>query len=56
MTQEQFDFYQENGEFVIEDFRSPDELETWRRQVDEAVARRDKRLLDDGSEMDEDSE
>ncbi len=31
LTQEQFDFYPENGYIVIEDFLSPDELETWRR-------------------------
>ena len=28
LTQEQIDFYQENGYIIIEDFLSPDELET----------------------------
>ena len=40
LTQEQVDFYQENGYIVIEDFLTPEELETWRQRVDDAVARR----------------
>ncbi|MCY3833120.1 MAG: phytanoyl-CoA dioxygenase family protein [Chloroflexi bacterium] len=44
LTQEQIDFYQENGYIVIEDFLTPEELETWRRQVDDAVAQRDGRV------------
>lgn len=40
LTQEQIDFYQENGYIVIDDFLTPEELETWRRQVDDAVAQR----------------
>ena len=40
LTQEQVDFYQDNGYIVIEDFLTPEELETWRQRVDDAVARR----------------
>ena len=31
LTREQIDFYQENGYIIIEDFLTPEELETWRR-------------------------
>jgi len=48
LTQEQTDFYQENGYIIIEDFLSPDELETWRRQVEDAVAQRDGRITAGG--------
>ncbi len=40
LTQEQIEFYQENGYIIIEDFLTPEELATWRRHVDDAVARR----------------
>ena len=39
LTSEQITFYQENGFIVIEDFWMPEELATWRRHVDDAVAR-----------------
>ena len=56
LTSEQIEFYRENGYIVIKDFLSPEELETWRRNVDDAVARRENRLLADGSELDDESE
>ncbi len=37
---EQIDFYQDNGFLAIEDFLDQEELETWRRVTDEAVAQR----------------
>ena len=40
LTREQIASYRENGFIVIEDFLSPQELETWRNAVDEAVAER----------------
>ena len=48
LSQEQIDFYQENGYIIIEDFLTPDELETWRRHVDDAVARREGRVTAGG--------
>ena len=33
LTQEQVDFYQENGYIVIENFLTPEELETWRQRM-----------------------
>ena len=45
LTREQIDFYQENGFIVVEEFLVPDELETWRDAVDEAVAERGKRRI-----------
>ena len=55
ISQEQIDFYQENGFIIIEDFLAPDELEEWRRCVDEAVAQRDDRKTADGSRRSGDS-
>ncbi len=49
LTQEQIEFYRENGYIVIKDFLTPDELETWRRHVDDAVAQRDGRVTAGGS-------
>jgi phytanoyl-CoA hydroxylase len=49
LTQEQVDFYQENGYIILHDFLTPDELETWRQSVDEAVQQRDDRKLADGT-------
>ncbi|MGJ1438648.1 Phytanoyl-CoA dioxygenase (PhyH) [compost metagenome] len=40
LTEEQIAFYQENGYIVIEDFLNPEELETWRTIVFEAVEQR----------------
>lgn len=40
ISQEQIDFYAENGFVVIDDFLSPEELEVWRDAVDEAVENR----------------
>ena len=48
LTQKQINFYQENGYVVIEDFLRPDELETWQRNVADAVAQRDGRLVAGG--------
>ena len=45
LTQEQIAFYQENGFIVIENFLTPEELETWREAVDEAVAERGQRRI-----------
>ncbi|MDE2853080.1 MAG: phytanoyl-CoA dioxygenase family protein [Chloroflexota bacterium] len=56
LTKEQINFYQENGYIIIEDFLSPEELETWRQRVDDAVARRGNRKLADRSEVDDESE
>ncbi|MDE0430084.1 MAG: phytanoyl-CoA dioxygenase family protein [Caldilineaceae bacterium] len=43
VTQEQIDFYRENGFVVLHDFLTPEELETWRDAVDGAVRRRGER-------------
>ena len=43
VTQEQIDFYRENGFIVLHDFLTPEELETWREAVDGAVRRRGER-------------
>lgn len=40
LSQEQIDAYQENGFVVIHDFLTPEELNTWREAVDEAVRNR----------------
>lgn len=48
LTQEQIDFYQENGYIIIEDFLKPEELAIWRRHVDDAVAQRDGRVTAGG--------
>jgi len=39
VTQEQIDFYRENGFIVLHDFLTPEELETWREAVDGAAGR-----------------
>src|SRR5689334_5529048 len=38
VTPEQIAFYRENGYVVFDDFLTPEELEVWRKAVDEAVA------------------
>jgi len=43
VTQEQIDFYRENGFVVLHDFLTPEELETWRDAGDGAVRRRGER-------------
>jgi phytanoyl-CoA hydroxylase len=48
LTPEQITFYRENGFVVVHDFLTPDELETWRAYVDEAVQQREDRKLADG--------
>ncbi len=48
LTAEQIASYQDNGFIVIDNFLTPDELETWRQYVDEAVADRADRKLADG--------
>ena len=45
VTQEQVQSYQENGFLIIDDFLTPDELESWRTAVDEAVLGRGKTKL-----------
>ena len=47
LTSEQIAFYRENGYIVI-DFLRPEELETWRRHVGDAVAQRDGRVTAGG--------
>ncbi len=45
VTQEQIDFYRDNGFVVMDDFLTSKELETWREAVDEAVANRGKQRI-----------
>ncbi|MCB9149733.1 MAG: phytanoyl-CoA dioxygenase family protein [Caldilineaceae bacterium] len=45
LSQDQINFYQENGFIVIHDFLTSDELETWRAAVDEAVSERGQRRI-----------
>ena len=40
ITQQQTDFYQNNGYIIIEDFLNADELETWREAVKTAIEER----------------
>ena len=55
VTQAQIDSYQENGFVVFDDFLTPDELETWRDAVDEAVGnRKDQKLVVEGADEDDD--
>ena len=55
VTQAQIDSYQENGFVVFDDFLTPDELETWREAVDEAVGnRKDQKLVVEGADEDDD--
>ncbi|MDE2857971.1 MAG: phytanoyl-CoA dioxygenase family protein [Chloroflexota bacterium] len=57
LTQEQINFYQENGFIIIEDFLTLGELATWRQHVDDAVEKRaDRRLADGPGWEDDDSE
>ncbi|MCY3659439.1 MAG: phytanoyl-CoA dioxygenase family protein, partial [Caldilineaceae bacterium] len=54
ITQAQIDAYQTNGFVVIDEFLTPEELETWRDVVDEAVReRKDRKLVVEGAEDDE---
>ena len=55
ITQEQVDFYQENGFVVIEDFLDPQELESWRGAIATAVADRKHRKMA-AAGVDEDDE
>ncbi len=55
VTQDQIDFYQENGYVIIEDFLNAAELEAWRQFVGEAADGRGKRKLADGRMMEEDN-
>ena len=48
LTAEQIAFYRDNGFVVIDNFLTPEELEEWRRSVDESVAQRADRKLADG--------
>jgi len=48
LTQAQINFYRDEGYIIIENFLTPDELETWRRQVGDAVAQRDGRITAGG--------
>ncbi|HVX44139.1 MAG TPA: phytanoyl-CoA dioxygenase family protein [Mycobacteriales bacterium] len=49
VTEEQIAFYQENGYIVIPDVLTPDELQTWRAVVDEAVAERGEKTFADAT-------
>src|SRR5689334_17712610 len=40
ITNAQKEFYRKNGFVVIEDFLSPDELETWRIETEDAIRQR----------------
>ena len=55
VTEEQIQFYQDNGFVVIHDFLNEDELETWRQYVGEAVGGRGRHKLADGSWIEEDN-
>ncbi len=55
LTPEQISAYQENGYIVIENFLTPEELDFWRKSVDEAVAQRADRKLADGRMREGDS-
>lgn len=51
ITQAQIDFYQENGFVIIEDFLDPQELETWRTYINEAIAeRKEQKLVPQGKD------
>lgn len=52
LTETQIKQYHEDGFIVIENFLNSDELETWRKYVDEAVAQREDRKLADGTMKD----
>ena len=45
VTQAQIDSYQKNGFVLIEELLTPQELETWRDAVDEAVESRGKQRI-----------
>ena len=55
LTQDQIDFYRQNGFVVLHDFLTPEELETWRQAVDGAVRQRGKQKMFN-QEVDEDQE
>ena len=55
ISDEQVQFYQDNGFVVIHDFLNADELATWRQNVGEAVESRGTRKLADGRMMEEDN-
>ena len=55
VTQNEINFYRENGYVVMPDLLTPGELEIWRKHVDDAVAKRGRRKLADGSLMEEDN-
>ncbi len=55
VTDEQIEFYQDNGFVVIHDFLNADELGIWRQYVGEAVGSRGKHKLADGSWIEEDN-
>ena len=45
LTQEQIDSYRNNGFVIMEDFLCAQELDTWRKTVDDAVNKRGQNLL-----------
>ena len=50
ITQAQIDAYQTNGFVVMDEFLTPEELETWRDVVDQAVReRKDRKLVVEGA-------
>jgi ectoine hydroxylase-related dioxygenase (phytanoyl-CoA dioxygenase family) len=51
LSQDQVRQYQQDGFIVIEDFLSPDELETWRTALDEALAKRNGNKMPDRKEV-----
>ena len=51
ISQEQIDFYRENGFVIIENFLNDDELASWREAVNEAVQKRNGNKLPDRAKV-----
>jgi ectoine hydroxylase-related dioxygenase (phytanoyl-CoA dioxygenase family) len=45
LSQEQIDFYRDNGYLILHDFLTADELATWRDALDSAIRQRGKQLI-----------
>ncbi|CAN5614047.1 Dot/Icm type IV secretion system effector LegD1 [soil metagenome] len=56
LSKQQIESYQENGFVVINNFLTPEELETWREAVDDAIKHRGRqRILQREEKMDDDA-
>ena len=55
LSPQQIQSYRDNGFVVIDDFLTDDELELWRKYVDEAIEQREDRKLADGRMKDGDA-